>query len=514
MTTSRISRTIVSIVSVFFAATALGLWIAPEYAARQFGVDAARATGTAMLRADLGGLFAGMAVLCGAAAWTKRRPWIVASGTMLTAIVVGRALGWIAAGRIGGDAIEMAIEIGIIMALIVFGRSAPATITSSTTSNPSTTSSPGSVFRQGFAWQPRMLATTLLVVPVGGAAMLLSPAIAQRLFDAGAERRTAAINTAPLGDDALRVAVCGSSAPLPSAPRAKTCAAVFAGGKFYVVDVGPESVENLVLWGIPLSSVGGVLLTHFHSDHIGDLGELNLQTWAGGRPAPLDIYGGPGVEQVVDGFNRAYRLDQGYRTAHHTDRVMPQATWPMVPHTIELTGADTPAKQRTAVVLEEGGLRITAIEVDHAPITPAYAYRFDYKGRSALITGDLKFHPSLIGAAQGVDLLLSEAMAPSMTRAIGKGASAAGRDRTAAVMHDIEDYHMTPEQAAEIANSAQVKLLAFYHLLPAPDGIVARHVFSRGVDQTRRGDWTIAEDGSLYTMNLTDRIVRIGRVVE
>ena len=51
---------------------------------------------------------------------------------------------------------------------------------------------------------------------------------------------------------------------------------VFAGGKFWVVDAGPESVENLVLWRIPMSQIGGVLLTHFHSDHIGDLGRNNF----------------------------------------------------------------------------------------------------------------------------------------------------------------------------------------------------------------------------------------------
>ena len=118
----------------------------------------------------------------------------------------------------------------------------------------------------------------------------------------------------------MRIAVCGSSAPGPSASRAKACVAVFAAGKFYVVDTGPESVESLVLWGIPLQSIGGVLLTHFHSDHIGDLGELQLQTWAAGRPAPLAVYGGPGVEQVVAGFNQAYRPDQGYRTTHHGEK--------------------------------------------------------------------------------------------------------------------------------------------------------------------------------------------------
>jgi ribonuclease Z len=358
----------------------------------------------------------------------------------------------------------------------------------------------------------RRVLVVLLGAAAAVAALLSAPRVQEALFEAAASELTSTTNDALLADDALRVAICGSSAPLPSANRAKACVAVFAGGKFYVVDAGPESVENLVLWGVPLSSIGGVLLTHFHSDHIGDLGELNLQTWAGGRPAPLAVHGGPGVERVVDGFNRAYALDQGYRTAHHTDRVMPPATWPMIAHAVELEGAATPAKNRTGLVLEEGGLRITAIEVDHAPIAPAYAYRFDYKGRSVVVTGDLKFHPPLAAGASGADLMVSEAIALSMTRALGSGARAAGRERTAAIMHDIEDYHITPQQAAQLANEARVKLLVFYHLLPAPDGLLPRRLFAQGLDGIRPDGWTIADDGSLYTLPIGSSEIRTGRV--
>jgi ribonuclease Z len=357
-------------------------------------------------------------------------------------------------------------------------------------------------------------AAILVVAATVGTAALFTPGVQKAIFDRGAQAQAATINAAPLADDAMRIAICGSSAPLPSERRAKACAVVFAGGKFYVVDSGPESTENLVLWGIPLSSIGGVLLTHFHSDHIGDLGELNLQTWAGGRPAPLAVYGGPGIEEVIAGFNQAYRLDQGYRTTHHSDRVMPAATWPMIPHRVELAGESTPAKDRTGIVLEEGGLRITAIEVDHAPIAPAYAYRFDYKGRSVVITGDLKYHAPLATAARGADVLVSEAIVPSMTQSLGKGASAAGRNRTAAIMHDIEDYHITPEQAAQIANQAEVRLLAFYHLLPAPDGVLARRLFAQGISEARHGDWTIADDGTLYTLPLGSERIEIGRIDE
>jgi ribonuclease Z len=249
-----------------------------------------------------------------------------------------------------------------------------------------------------------------------------------------------------------------------------------------------------------MSEIGGVLLTHFHSDHIGDLGELQLQGWAGGRKEKLAVYGGPGVERVVNGFNEAYALDQGYRTEHHGEEVMPSRSWGMVARTIELDGAPTAAKDRTAIVLDEGGLRITAIEVDHAPIAPAYAYRFDYKGRSVVVSGDLKYHPPLASGAADADILISEAIATRMTRALGSAATEAGRKNTAAIMHDIEDYHIAPEEAARIANDARVKLLVFYHLLPSPDGPLARRLFAQGVDEVRVEGWTIADDGSLYTL--------------
>jgi hypothetical protein len=72
-----------------------------------------------------------------------------------------------------------------------------------------------------------------------------------------------------------------------------------------------------------------------------------------------------------------------------------------------------------------------------------------------LVTGDLKFHRSLVTAARDVDVLVSDAISLMMTRAPGTGAGNAGRDRTAAIMHDIEDYHITPEQAAQVANDGR-----------------------------------------------------------
>jgi len=491
------NRILVSLITVLFIAVGLEFWIAPEQAAQQFGIEAIRSTGIMSVRADMGGLFLALGILCGVGVWTRRRAGLVAAALILATILVGRTVGWFFDGQVEIGSREFAIELISVIALLTLASSFGVPKVSEEHSS-------RRQLKIGF------LALTVLTAV--SAVTILIPSVQQAIFDRAAIQMSARTNTAPLADDALRVAIAGSSAPLPSASRAKASVAVFAGGKFWVVDAGPESVENLVLWGIPMSEIGGVLLTHYHSDHIGDLGELQLQTWAGGRKAPLAVYGGPGVERVVDGFNTAYKLDQGYRTAHHGEKVMPSAAWGMVAHAVALDGPATPAKDRTALVYDDGALRITAIEVDHAPIEPAYAYRFDYKGRSAVITGDLKYHSPLAKSAANADLLVSEAISRTMTHSLETAARTVGRDRTSAIMHDVQDYHISPEEAAKLANDANVRLLVFYHLLPAPDGFLARRLFSHGVNEVRKGDWAMAEDGSLYTLPLGSSNVRIGRM--
>ncbi|MFC3079230.1 MBL fold metallo-hydrolase [Phenylobacterium terrae] len=489
-------RWLVGLYGLLFALLGLAGWAAPERLAERLGLATLTTAGLASLRADLGGLFVGLAVLCLAGAILRRRGLLAAALIVLAAILAGRLLGVVADGGLAETAASLAVEASAVAVLALALRALrPADETP----------------------RPRRRALVLagaglLAVALGVGTAASVPAVQQHAFEAAARRQIGRSNAALLNDDALRVAVCGSSAPLPSPDRAKACVAVFAGGKIYVVDVGPESVERLMQWGVPLSQVAGVLITHFHSDHIGDLGELNLQTWAQGRPAPLPVYGGPGVEQVVAGFNQAYRLDQGYRTAHHGEANMPAATWALVPRPVALPGPATPAKGRTGLVLKDGDLTITAIEVEHAPIEPAYAYRFDYKGRSVVITGDTRAHAPLIAASRGADLMLSEALARPMIETLEQASAEAGRPRVSAIMHDIQSYHVSPAEAADIADAAGVRLLVLYHLLPAPDNALARRVFVRDLDRARDGAWRLADDGSLYTLPLGSTQVRVGRV--
>lgn len=178
-------------------------------------------------------------------------------------------------------------------------------------------------------------------------------------------------------DDAMRLLVCGSGSPLPHPTRARPCLAVIAGGKFYIVDTGPGSWNQLALRHIPAERIGAILYTHFHSDHIGELGEFNMQTWVAGRPGPLAVYGPEGVQRLVAGYSEAYALDRGYRTAHHGAEMLPPERGEMQAHTLAL-----PADGHRVPAFEDGELKVSVFAVHHEPIEPAVGYRFDYKGRS------------------------------------------------------------------------------------------------------------------------------------
>jgi ribonuclease Z len=484
-----LGRSLVAVLALLFAAAALGFWLAPETAAARIGLTALAPSGLASLRADLGGLFAGLAMLCALGAARRRAGFLYAASLMVSFILLGRVASWMLSAPRTIDVLAATIEVAACTALVFCARQLGR--------------GDGERRTRSYA----MVACGALAMTVAAGSLLASTAVQRSLFDAAAARLVRTEHAAFLDQDALRVAVCGTSAPLPSRRRAKACVAVAAGGRFYVVDAGPESVENLVEWSIPLARIGAVLLTHFHSDHIGELGELNLQTWAQGRPAPLLVYGGPGVARVVDGFNEAYRLDQTYRTAHHGAALMPEESWPLHARTIELQ-EDAGAQ---AVVLEENGLRILAIRVAHGPISPAYAYRFEYKGRSVLVTGDVEFHQPLAAAAANVDVLMGEALARPMVATIERSATSAGRTRVAAIMDDIQDYHISPQELAGIADAARASLLVLYHLTPAPDDFIQRSLFAEGLERTH-GEWVIADDGSLYTLPAGSRDVHIGRI--
>lgn len=317
--------------------------------------------------------------------------------------------------------------------------------------------------------------------------------IGMALFERAVDAQMGTDNTASLSDG-LHVGLCGTGSPLPNVDRAGPCNVVIAGEQIYVVDIGEGGARNLTLMGIPASKVDGLFLTHLHSDHIDGMGPLMLFHWTqGGSTAPLPAYGPTGVETVIAGFNAAYEIDKGYRIAHHGEKVAPSTGGGAEARPFEMTG-------ETMVVLEKDGLVVTAFKVDHDPAQSAVGYRFDYKGRSAVISGDTAKSASLERASKGADLLVHEALAPHMVKKIAVVADKRGMPNTATIMRDILDYHTSPAEAAESAQTAGVKQLVLSHLLPPLPGSYLYPAFLADAPDKFDGPIVVGEDGMLFTL--------------
>lgn len=304
-----------------------------------------------------------------------------------------------------------------------------------------------------------MFVLALLLVG-GGLAYLfrapLSMAVAQRV--ANSRLAADALNELP---DGLHIGLCGAGSPLPDDRRLGACTVVVAGKRLFVFDTGNGSARNLGRMGFVHGRIEAIFLTHFHSDHIDGLGELLMQRWVStGNAAPVPLHGPPGVEKVVAGFMQAYEQDRHYRVAHHGEATVPSSGFGAMAQPFNLP-PDGPV-----VLIKDRDLEISAFGVDHQPVHPAVGYRVTYKGRSVVLSGDTKKSAAVQREAAGVDLLVHEALSPTMVGLLGQGAAAAGRLNVKKLMADIIDYHTTPEQAAEIARDAKVRYLLFSHIAP------------------------------------------------
>lgn len=342
-----------------------------------------------------------------------------------------------------------------------------------------------------------------VAVVAGGVAYVKRDAIAMNLIQRGADAAMTRNVMANLPANELHVAFCGTGSPLPNRDRAAACTVVIADGNLFVFDMGGGSGNNLSLMGLPLDKIQGIWLTHLHSDHFEGLGPFTLQRWAGtSAKTPLPVFGPEGVNEITDGLNAAYRIDSTYRIAHHGEAVVPPSGFGMTGSAIA-----------PGVVYDKDGVKITAFTVDHGPIKPAFGYRVDWNDRSVTISGDTALTPTLAEAARGSDVFVSELLSPRLVKILENSSRNTGNINRAKIFADIQNYHISPEQAADVAKTANVGMLAFTHIVPsvpkplefALTGNAASH-YPGPIKVMHDGDViSIAGKGKFETDNLLNR---------
>ena len=242
---------------------------------------------------------------------------------------------------------------------------------------------------------------------------------------------------------AIRVTLLGTGCPPPVMNRLGPSTLVEAGDQKLLFDAGRGALQRLTQLKVRWQDVGGLFLTHLHSDHVVGFPDLWLTGWliVPGRDVPLQVWGPRGTSRMMSHLKQAYDYD--IRIRLQNDGAARAG--------IELRVTDI----HEGVVYDKGGVKVTAFEVDHAPVKPAFGYRIDYAGRSVVLSGDTRVSDNLIRHAQGVDVLVHEVFVPETLQRMGVPPKRA---------KNIIAYHTTPEQAGQVFTRAKPKLAVYSHI--------------------------------------------------
>jgi ribonuclease Z len=236
----------------------------------------------------------------------------------------------------------------------------------------------------------------------------------------------------------------GTGYPRPDPNRAGPCTVVVAGDEWFVIDAGRGATLRIAGTALKYENLRAVFVTHLHSDHTAGLPDLFETSWQFGRKTrPLALYGPIGIDKLAHAMLEFFDYD-----IHIRRDVMEKH--PAAGATIRVH------RVREGLVFEDANVRVTAFTVDHAPVKPAFGYRFESHGKTIVISGDTRPTPNLAKFAKGADVLILEAYLPEHFLRVD----------TPAVAKRLMSYHTSAEEAGEIAARAGVKTLALTHLIP------------------------------------------------
>jgi len=298
----------------------------------------------------------------------------------------------------------------------------------------------------------------------------------------------------------MQVYMVGTGVPLYSPDRKKASVAIIAGGKFLLFDTGNDSTRTMEELNLPINLVDTIFLTHYHADHVADLGSFINQTWIGGRQNEINVYGPQGVTQQVAGFALAGLLDKNIWKKSDQPLDLDLAT--AAGYSFHL-----PKDGSSVVVWSEkdplgNDIVVKAFQSVHTTNDDTCGYRVEYRGRSVVISGDTREVVSTDNY-QNADLLIHESVNMRMIERMAalavanlpppQGAAAAFGLRTAAA------DHIDTLAIASAASEANVGMVVLTHILPPiPSNGVFDALFVDGMDEFFTGDVIVSKDKDYY----------------
>jgi ribonuclease BN (tRNA processing enzyme) len=264
--------------------------------------------------------------------------------------------------------------------------------------------------------------------------------------------------------------------PRPRKSSSASAQVVVVNGAAYVIDCGDGVARQLAFAGIPLATLRHIFITHHHSDHNADYGNLLLLAWTAGLRTRVDTWGPPPLSKMTQLFLEMNAYDIHTRIA---DEGRPPLEPLIHPHEIETAG----------VVMQDENVKVTAALVDHPPVVPSFAYRIDSADRSIVISGDTRPSDNLIKLARGADVLVHEVLNPAgVERLVGRVPNAP------ALRESIVSHHTTAEDAGRVAQAAGVKTLVLSHFVPPDDATITENDWSDAAKKHFSGTLIVGKD--------------------
>lgn len=281
----------------------------------------------------------------------------------------------------------------------------------------------------------------------------------------------------PRGGEASRLILLGTAGgPTPKPNRAAPAQAIVVGDATYVVDCGNGVARQMVLAQLRLGSIQGVFITHQHSDHNADYGNLLLLAWASDLSHRVDSYGPPPLVAMTRQFLELNDFDIRTRIADEGRPALAPLIRPR-----ELTAG--------GVIHQDERVKVTAALVEHPPVVPSFAYRFDCPDRSIVISGDTRPSAALVALARGADVLVHEVMhVPSIEALI------ASEPNATTLREHLLASHTTTEQVGRIATEAGVGTLVLSHFVPGGFPFLADEVWHDAVRPHFAGRLVVGRD--------------------
>jgi ribonuclease Z len=251
----------------------------------------------------------------------------------------------------------------------------------------------------------------------------------------------------------IEVTLLGTGSPMVDANRAGPSTLVRAGEQTFLVDCGRGVLQRAAAVGVGAAGLSALLLTHLHSDHITDLGDVITTRWVTTFVrTPLPIIGPPGTAAVVAATLEALAPDISYRIAHHADLTEPPA---IEVHEYTEGSVWNSLGASEATGNQDGGVQIRVAPTDHRPVEPTIGFRIEYGGASVVLAGDSVPCESLDALATGAGALVHTVIRKDLIAQVPQQR-----------LKDILDYHSSVEEAAGTATRAGVGTLILTHYVP------------------------------------------------